>query len=268
MILKQGDCLELMKDIADGSVDMILADLPYGTTECKWDSVILFDPLWEQYKRLIKEEGSIVLFGSQPFTSSLIMSNPKMFRYELIWEKSKATQFLTAKLMPMKKHENVLIFTKNPIGYAVKIKTKYNPQGLVKIDKPKVQKHKKASSCISGRGNSEGKEFVKEFTNYPNSMMKFKNEGKTVHPTQKPLDLCEYLVKTYTNTNDLVLDNCMGSGTTGVACVNTNRDFIGFELDDNYFNIAETRIQEAICLKNDIPIIKPCSDDDQDSKSA
>ena len=245
----QGDCLEVMKDIPDKSVDMILCDLPYGTASknknIKWDVVIDFDLLWEQYRRIIKDDGNIVLTGSQPFTSMLIMSNLEWFRYELIWEKSKTTQFLTAKLMPMKKHENILVFTKNPIAPSVKDRSTYNPQGLIKIDKPKVQKHKKASSCISGRGNYEGKEFVKEYTNYPHSLLRFSNEGKTIHPTQKPVALFEYLIKTYTQPGEIVLDNCIGSGTTAIAALNTGRKFIGIEKEQRYVEIARKRLEQA-----------------------
>ncbi len=250
------DCLEGMKYIDDKSINLILCDLPYGTASknknIKWDIVIDFNLLWEQYKRIIKDDGNIVLTGSQPFTSMLIMSNLEWFRYELIWEKSKSTQFLTAKLMPMKKHENILVFTKNPIAPAVKDRATYNPQGLIKIDKPKVQKHKSASSCISGRGNYEGKKFIKEYTNYPHSLLRFANEGKTLHPTQKPLDMFEYIINTYSNEEDTVLDNCIGSGTTAEACINTNRNFIGFDngKDDKtnrwWADIANDRIKNII----------------------
>ncbi len=244
------DCLIGMPMIRDQSIDMILCDLPYGTASrnnmVKWDIPIPFEPMWENYKRIIKDDGVIVLTGSQPFTSALIMSNPNWFRYEWIWEKSKKTQFLTAKLMPMKKHENILVFTKYPIAPASPIKTTYNPQGLIILNEKKIQKHKGASSCISGRGNYDGKEFIKEFTNYPHSILEFANEGKTLHPTQKPLALFEYLILTYTNEKEIVLDNCVGSGTTPVAAIKTNRNFIGFEKDLNYYEIANKRICETI----------------------
>ncbi len=248
------DCLEGMKDIPDQSVNLILCDLPYGTASknksIKWDTIIPFEPLWEQYKRILKEDGNIVLTASQPFTSMLVASNYEWFRYEWIWMKSKKTQFLTAKLMPLKQHENILVFTKHPIAPAVKVKSTYNPQGLILINEKKTQKHKGSSSCISGRGNYEGKEFIKEFTNYPTSILSIANEGKTIHPTQKPLELFEYIVETYSNEGDLVLDNCIGSGTTAVVCINTKRKFIGYENEDNIFNLAKNRVNEHIISQN------------------
>ena len=234
--LMQGDCLELMKDIPDGSVDMILADLPYGTTACKWDTIIPFEPLWEQYTRVIKDKCPIVLFGSQPFTSALVMSNPKWFKYEWIWDKHIPRNFINAKIMPMQKHENILVFGKG--------KVTYNPQ-MVKRDKPvKVKNYSKGDSVYKlNNDGTDNKERV--YTHrYPDTIIEGKweaNAGK-LHPTQKPVDLCEYLIKTYTNEGETVLDNCMGSGTTGVACKNLNRNFIGIELDEGYFKIAKGRI--------------------------
>ena len=192
--LLHGDCLELMKDIPDKSVDMILCDLPYGTTQCSWDTIIPFEPLWEQYERIIKDNGAIVLTASQPFASALVMSNPKLFKYEWIWDKVLPTGFAIAKHQPMKQHEQVIEFGKG--------KVVYNP----------------------------------------------------ILPTQKPVPLFEYLIKTYTNEVDTVLDNCMGSGTTGVACLNTNRNFIGIELDDKYFEIAKRRISKALNKPEQITI--------------
>ena len=232
--LKQGDCLELMKDIPDGSIDLILCDLPYGTTKNKWDSVIPFEPLWEQYERTIKDNGAIVLFSQSPFDKALAMSNIKLFRYEWIWQKSKATGHLNAKRCPMKAHENILIFYKNlPI---------YNPQGLIKKEAPTIRKGKNGNGSNYGKSD---KDTLREFENYPRDILMFASEGKPVHPTQKPVSLLEYLIKTYTNEGDTVLDNCMGSGSTGVACVNTNRNFIGIELDENYFKISKERIDNA-----------------------
>ena len=234
--LMQGDCLELMKDIPDGSVDMILCDLPYGTTACKWDTIIPFEPLWEQYTRVIKDKCPIVLFGSQPFTSALVMSNPKWFKYEWIWDKHIPRNFINAKIMPMQKHENILVFGKG--------KVTYNPQ-MVKRDKPvKVKNYSKGDSVYKlNNDGTDNKERV--YTHrYPDTIIEGKweaNAGK-LHPTQKPVDLCEYLIKTYTNEGETVLDNCMGSGTTGVACKNLNRNFIGIELDEGYFKIAKERI--------------------------
>ena len=240
--LIKGDCLEVMKSIPDGSIDAIICDLPYGTTACKWDSVLPFEKLWEQYERIIKPNGAIILFGSQPFTSALIMSNPKMFKYEWIWEKSKASNFLQASYMPLKAHENIVVFGKG--------KTKYNAQKTKgkAFNKGKDKRIGKATEVYHSIPNINGFEIVNETgLRNPRTVQYFttaESEGK-YHPTQKPLELLEYLVKTYTNENDTVLDNTMGSGTTGVACVNTNRKFIGIEMDDNYFEIAKKRIWKS-----------------------
>ena len=232
MELLNGDCLELMKNIPDKSIDMILCDLPYGTTHNKWDTVIPFDKLWEQYKRIIKDNGAIVLFSQMPFGASLIMSNPKMFRYEWIWEKNQAVGFLNAKKMPLRKHENILVFYKH-------LPT-YNPQGLIKLDEP-IQEEGSANRNGKNYGVAD-KPFIRTHKNYPTDIITFSKDAG-YHPTQKPVDLLEYLIKTYTNEGDVVLDNCMGSGSTGVACVNTNRDFIGMELNEEYFKIACERIE-------------------------
>ena len=237
--LYKGDCLEIMKDIKDKSIDMILCDLPYGTTACKWDTVIPFEPLWEQYNRIIKDNSAIVLFGSQPFTSALIMSNLKMFKYEWIWEKDAGSNFTTVKYQPMKEHENILVFGKG--------KTRYFPIMQERIGS---RKGKETTTIDSGRkdsvyGTQEGRGILKVGKlRYPRSIQRF-NRERGLHPTQKPVKLLEYLIKTYTNEGELVLDNCMGSGSTGVACVNTNRNFIGMELDNNYFNIAKETIYKA-----------------------
>lgn len=242
MKLLQGDCLELMKDIPDKSIDMILCDLPYGITNCKWDTVIPFEPLWEQYKRIIKDNGAIVLFGSQPFTSALVMSNPKWFKYEWIWIKSRPTGFLNAKKMPMKEHENICVFYKKlPI---------YNPQMQERSSRGQKligsnHRHSTSSSENYRPGIKERISITPELR-HPSSTQKFDKGERGVHPTQKPVALCEYLIKTYTNEGDLVLDNCMGSGTTGVACANLNRDFIGMELDEKYFQIAYDRITKGV----------------------
>lgn len=235
-----GDCLELMKDIPDKSVDMILCDLPYGTTKCKWDNVIPFDPLWEQYKRVIKPNGAIVLTASQPFTSMLVMSNPKMFRYDWCWKKSKVTGVLNAKRQPLRTKEDILVFYINsPV---------YNPQGVVSCDRQTGT----GVSSIGKQGEATGKitqtadgKYKQTTTGYPRNVLEISSEGKTVHPTQKPVALFEYLIKTYTNEGDLVLDNCIGSGTTAIACINTNRKFIGFEKDEHYFNLANERIKSV-----------------------
>ena len=245
--LIQGDCLDRMHDIPDGSIDMILCDLPYGTTACKWDTIIPFEPLWEQYKRIIKDNGAIVLTASQPFTSALVMSNPDMFRYEMIWEKSKVTGFLEAKNKPLVIHEVVLVFSKSKYSNGVKNKMNYFPQGLKsisKILKPNLRGQKDKIGHNFQRPSTMN-ERTQENTNYPKSIIKINSESRTSHPTQKPVALFEYLIKTYTNEGDTVMDNCMGSGTTGVACKNLNRNFIGIELDQEYFKIAKKRINEG-----------------------
>ena len=236
------DCLEGMKRIDDKSIDMILCDLPYGTTACKWDTVIPFVPLWKQYKRIIKDNGTIVLTASQPFTSDLVMSNVKMFKYELIWCKTSSADFVNAKNRPMKSHENILIFSNGNFANRCKNKMVYNPQGLIKIEK--FRKVCKKPDIIGARKNQDNKLYLQDAKNYPLSWKIMPNDYDKLHPTQKPVTLFEYLIKTYTNEGNLVLDNCMGSGTTAIACVNTKRNYIGFELDKGYFDIAEKRIKE------------------------
>lgn len=224
-----GDCLELMRDIPDGSIDMILCDLPYGTTKNKWDSVIPFEPLWEQYNRVIKDNGAIVLFSQMPFTVDLVASNYKDFRYEWIWEKLSASGHLNANRMPMKKHENILVFYK-------KLPT-YNPQFTE--GKPYVATYSTHSSNYGKQ--KDNITTINDGKRYPVDIIKFNND-RCLHPTQKPVALLEYLIKTYTNEGEIVLDNCMGSGSTCVACVNTNRHYIGFELDPHYYDIACKRL--------------------------
>lgn len=238
--LQQGDCLELMKDIPDGSIDMILCDLPYGTTACKWDSVIPFEPLWQQYKRIIKGNGAIVLFGSQPFTTELIHSNIRQFRYCWYWKKNNVTGSTFAKVQPMRCIEDIAVFYKK--------KPTYNPQGLVRLEKPIVNYSKDhPSKTYEWRG--QDRISIQEYTNYPKHLLEFKglntSHKKRLHNTQKPVALLEYLIKTYTNEGETVLDNCMGSGSTGVACMNTGRRFIGMEKEQKYFEIAKQRIEEA-----------------------
>lgn len=233
--LYKGDCLELMKDIPDKSIDMILCDLPYGTTACKWDNVIPFELLWKQYNRIIKDNGAIVLFGSEPFSSYLRMSNIKKYKYDWVWNKKLAGNGILAKKQPLKIHENIMVFNS-------KI---YIPQMI------KGKLRKKMTGDLKESEITGGDSIVKEYENdlyYPKTIQDFSianlRKGR-LHPTQKPVELLEYLIKTYTNEGETVLDNCMGSGSTGVACINTNRNFIGIELDENYFNIAKERIENA-----------------------
>ena len=238
MNLMLGDCLERMKEIPDSSVDMVLTDPPYGTTACKWDAIIPLEPMWEQLKRVIKPNGAIVMTASQPFTSSLVMSNPKLFKYEWIWEKSKASNFIQVKYQPLKNFESVLVFCKN--------KTTYNPQ-MVDGESYKPRAGKKKTEVYNEipnhtfRNGSDGKRYPKAIQYFKTS----ESEGKVQHPTQKPIALFEYLIKTYTNEGETVLDFAMGSGTTGVACKNLNREFIGIEKDEKYFEIARARIEAA-----------------------
>jgi len=236
----QGDCLEVMKDIPDKSIDMILCDLPYGTTACKWDTIIPFEPLWEQYKRIIKDNGAIVLTASQPFTSALVMSNIKMFKYEWIWEKEQGVGFQLAKYRPLIKNESCLVFS---IGTP-----KYNPQKEL-LDKPRIIKRKANSNGKSETSPIKySEERISTYTHKtPDNFLKF-NRERGLHPTQKPVVLFEYLIKTYTNEGDLVLDNCAGSGTTGVACKKTGRNFIGIEISEKYCEIARQRLRQEILL--------------------
>ena len=236
--LKHGDCLELMKEIPSGSVDMVLTDPPYGTTACKWDSVIPFEPMWEQLKRVIKPNGAIVLFGSEPFSSALRMSNIKQYKYDWVWEKSRFANQMLAKIQPLKIHELLHVFSSG--------KVQYNPQGLIEVNK--VTKQGKKVTDNNGGGVRKS-EYMQTHTNYPRSILRFKSESNTVHSTQKPVPLLEYLIKTYTQENEVVLDFTMGSGSAGVACVNTNRKFIGIEKVDKYFEIADKRIKDAQCSK-------------------
>ena len=237
--LKHGDCLELMKNIPDGSVDLVLTDPPYGTTACKWDSVIPFEPMWEQLNRIIKPNGAICLFGSEPFSSALRMSNIKNFKYDWIWDKRIPSGMSYARFQPMRQTENISVFCNG--------KTVYNPQ-MVKRDKPIKKGGNKYSPSAPIQACKEGKDFKKtyEYKNPINLIVFDKIRKGSLHPTQKPVALLEYLISTYTNEDDIVLDCCMGSGSTGVACVNTNRRFIGIELDDKYFEIAKQRIDAAI----------------------
>jgi len=244
--LIQGDCLEKMKDIPDGSIDMILCDLPYGTTACKWDTIIPFEPLWEQYKRIIKDNGAIVLTASQPFTSALVMSNPKMFKYCWTWKKSTSSNFLQSNYQPRKIHEDILIFSKGKASFTKNGgKMNYFPQmwGEAKNTNTNTTAGKSLKSW-NGRMRDDYNIVSKNDTGkrFPESIIEFKTDKDKLHPTQKPVALFEYLIKTYTNEGDLVLDNCAGSGTTGVACKNTNRNYILIEKEPEYIDIINKRL--------------------------
>ena len=236
----QGDCLERMKEIESGSVDMILTDPPYGTTACKWDSIIPLEPMWGQLKRIIKPNGAIVMTASQPFTSALIMSNIKAFKYCWVWEKDRPTNPMLAKRQPMRYLEDVVVFYKK--------QSAYNPQMTARAEKNKRNNAKTIGvdhkTLTLGDARIIGGDGMKDLK-YPSNLIKFSRVQKGAHPTQKPVALMEYLIKTYTNENETVLDFTMGSGTTGVACKNLNRSFIGIELDENYFNIAKERIDNG-----------------------
>ena len=240
------DCLEGMKRMPDKSVDMILCDLPYGTTACSWDTIIPFDPLWEQYERIIKDNGAIVLTATQPFTSALVMSNPNLFKYEWIWQKNSTSGFALAKKQPMRNHESVLVFYKKQCTYNY-----IKEPRLVDENSKKRMEYDFTSLKGNNQINNGLKKvrYVPEDKNlsYPKTVQFFKNVANNskqrVHPTQKPVELFEYLIKTYTDEGEMVLDNCMGSGTTAIACINTGRDYIGFELDETYYKKSLERIK-------------------------
>lgn len=226
-----GDCLERMHEIPDGSVDAVVCDLPYQTTQNSWDVIIPFEPLWVEYKRVCKENAAVILTSAQPFTSALVASNPAWFKYDWVWHKTKATGHLNAHHQPMRNKEDILVFAAGA--------TTYNPQGLVSFKK-KVRR-----GSNGGNFGKSGTENFQEYTNYPRQILEFDSEPNPQHPTQKPVALMEYLIRTYTNPGEVVLDNTMGSGTTGVAAVNTGRIFVGIERDEKYFKIACDRIVAA-----------------------
>ena len=238
--LLHGDCLELMKEIPNGSIDMILCDLPYGVTaNNKWDNIIPFDNLWQQYKRIIKDNGAIVLFGSGMFTADLMTSNRNMWRYNIIWEKTQPTGFLNAKKMPLRSHEDICVFYKHP--------PTYNPQKTYGHTRKVSTANQKLNCKKTTNYGEHGLTAYDSTERYPRSVITFSKDVQksALHPTQKPVALLEYLVNTFTNPGETVLDNCMGSGSTGVACKRTGRSFIGIELDDGYFDIAKRRIEEG-----------------------
>lgn len=235
--IKQGDCLELMKEIKDKSIDMILCDLPYGTTACKWDDVIPFDKLWEQYERITKDNGAVVLFGQEPFSSLLRISNLKNYKYDWYWEKERLTNISQVKRRAGKTVETISVFYKK--------QPTYNPQMSIYTGPKRTNKVKNGKlGILTDNQNKKVYEYKDNGLRYPTQILKFQRDCLicNLHPTQKPVALLEYLIKTYTNEKETVLDNCMGSGSTGVACINTNRDFIGFELDEHYFQIAKERL--------------------------
>jgi len=242
--LMQGDCLDIMKDIPDGSVDMILCDLPYGTTDCQWDEVISFEKMWEQYERIISEDGAILLFGNEPFSSKLRLSNLRMYKFDWKWDKIQGANFLSVKYQPLKNIEDIMVFSKARITNGKRKPIKYYPIGVQSIEEEKVNK----SSYTGTFGTSsvkKGRFYKTTGKGYPKCLIQFQKDKNGFHPTQKPVSLLEYLIRTYTKEGETVLDNCMGSGSTGVACVNTKRNFIGIELDEKYFEIAKKRIEDA-----------------------
>jgi len=242
------DCLKGMQQISDQSINMILCDLPYGSTSCKWDIIIPFKDLWKQYNRIIKENGTVALFGSQPFSSFAIQSNLKMFKYEIIWEKGKGAGFFHANYQPLKAHENILIFSKGNSTYSINGNfMTYNPQmtngkSIIRPVKGKklvgMLAEKAPNSIVKSSKNYDGSK------RFPISVIKFSQDFEKLHPTQKPILLCEWLIKTYSNEDELILDNCMGSGTTAIASMNTKRNFIGFENDPKYYEIGVKRIEK------------------------
>lgn len=249
-VLVNADCLEAMAAIPDGSVDMILCDLPYGTTACKWDSVIPFEPLWNHYRRVVKPNGAIVLTAAQPFTTALIVSNLDDFKYCWYWNRNKVTGFANAKKQPLRCVEDVVVFYGKP--------PTYNAQGLAYVGKTKKNSASVGGASLradvaesAGKGalRTSGKEYVQEFTGYPRQVLEIDSASSTVHPTQKPVALMEYLIRTYTNEGETVLDNTMGSGTTGVACANTGRKFIGIERDAGYFDTARRRVEDSFAQR-------------------
>lgn len=237
-ILMHGDCLELMPELPDESIDLILCDLPYGTTQCAWDCVIPFERLWAQYRRLIKRGCAIVLTAINPFTAALTMSAPDLFKYSLVWRKTRVSHFAQAPYRFLTEHEDVLVFSNGGTSKNAKIRMKYNPQGVRPCER-----------ICRGKGHSDHRpserrqaDYLQTVTGYPRSILEFPSDQAKLHPTQKPVALMEYLIRTYTNEGDTVLDNCMGVGTTGVACANAGRQFIGMELDAVYFELAKGRI--------------------------
>lgn len=241
--LLHGDCLKLMKDIPDRSVDLILTDPPYETTSCTWDKALPMNQLWEHYKRIIKNNCVIVIFGKELFASRVRLSNPEWYKYDWIWQKTTPVGFTNAKLKPLNNYENIMVFSEGCTANGSKNNMPYYPQGLIEINKT----YKQNVESQLGKENTYHRKswqptYTQTYTNYPKTILTYPTDKEKYHPTQKPVALLEYLINTYTQTDAIVLDNCMGSGSTGIAAINTGRDFIGIEKDDKYFNIAEERI--------------------------
>lgn len=244
--LHHGDCLDVMKSIPQGSVDMVLCDLPYGTTNCAWDSIIPLDKLWAEYKRVLKPFAPVLLFGSQPFTTTVILSNLQWYKYSFVWVKNRPTGFVHAKNKPMKKHEDICVFSGGTTVHKTQSSSRmpYYPQGLVTINETHERSEKETTDTCFSKRKSHGK-FKREFTNYPHSVLEFSTDMLGKHPTQKPIALLEYLIRTYTTEGETILDNCMGSGSTGVASITAGRKFVGIEMDEKHFQTAEKWISEA-----------------------
>lgn len=242
-----GDCLEKMKDIPDKSIDLILCDLPYSKTCQSWDSIIPFDNLWIEYLRVIKDIGAIVLFGVEPFSSQLRLSNLSLYKYDWVWQKTTATGFQLSKVKPLNDIENIIVFSKGATYPNSNKKMNYYPQGLILLNK--YVRHGVNNIMTNTGSNRESEKIFQEYTNYPKRILKFAKDG-TLHPTQKPIKLLEYLIRTYTQEDELVLDNCFGANSTGVACVNTNRNYIGIEKDEKYFQVGVDRVQKIVKENN------------------
>jgi len=239
------DCLEGMKAIPSGSIDAVICDPPYGTTDCKWDSVVPFEPMWEQFNRILKANGTVVMFGSEPFSSQLRMSNIEQYKYDWLWVKPTSTGFQHAKNMPLKDYETISVFSKGSMGHANLLgdrRMTYNPQGIVKVNRISKNTANKWGN-IAGNRPSHKERFLTEYENYPTMVLNFNSESNGFHPTQKPVNLLEYLVLTYTNEGETVCDPFMGSATTAIACIKEKRHFVGFELNKEYYDKAVKRIE-------------------------
>lgn len=253
-ILINDDCMEVMKDIPDKSINLILCDLPYGMIGCSWDKTLNFNDLWKEYERIIKDTGVIVLFSSGSFTFDLINSNRKLIKYKYVWIKNTTTGFVHAKNKPLSKHEDILIFSKSPIGHKSQLKDRrmiYNPQGLKKIDK-KIKSGKSKFGEYMPNRPSHKDEYIQEYTNYPCDVLFYDVPSKKYHTSEKNIDLLEFLIKTYSKEGDIVLDNCMGSASCGVAAINTKRFFIGIELDKIFYDISKNRLLEMNIFKSEL----------------